>query len=127
MEIKNLIEKKLEKPNAPFSENVIPYFKKYPMRVLEINCGEYGYRASKWDSQYPSDIQPSLCLPHMHDFRMYWWPVEGLTILLNCDYEDSSWLTQFAHYLTNCCKACSVFTIVDGEETKFMNVEYFTT
>ncbi len=110
------------KIDAPFAELVVPYFKTHSNNeYLEIHCGANAYLHAERDAMYPKDVRPSLYLPHLHDFTMYWWPVEALTIVLNWKYKDTERQVSFANYLVNMCRAFSVWTSINGDEVKFMN------
>lgn len=111
----------MKKHSLPFSDAVTQYFKSNPNEYLDIHCGPKAYRESLWDSYYPDDVAPSLCLPYMHDFKMYWWPVRDLTSVLNWSYPDTSRQIEFANYLVHTCGALEVFTLIDGDLTKFMD------
>jgi len=112
----------MKKQILPFSDLVSQYFKHHPNEFLDIYCGPNVYRQSLWDSYYPDDVAPSLCLPHLHDYSMYWWPVENLTVVLNWSYANTSRQIQFARYLTHTCAALKVFTLINGVTTQFMNL-----
>ena len=110
------------KIDAPFSELVVPYFKTHSNNEhLEIHCGANAYLYAEWDAMYPKHVRPSLCLPHLHDFQLYWWPVADLRIFLIWKYKDTERQVSFANYLVNVCRAFCVWTSINGDEVKFMN------
>jgi len=111
----------MKKQSLPFSNAVTEYFKTHPKEYLDIHCGSDAQRESEWDAMYPEYVRPSLYLPHLHDYKAYWWPVANLTIILNWNYEDVERQIRFANYLTHVCKANCIFTLLDGIDTKFMD------
>ena len=112
------------KIDAPFSELVVPYFKTHSNNeYLDINCGDKAQLHAEWDAAYhiKHGDKPSLYLPHLHDFQLYWWPVADLTILLRWWYKDTKRQIDFANYLVNICRAKKVCTLLSGDFVKFQH------
>jgi hypothetical protein len=111
--------------SLPFAGLVSEYFQKYPNQYLEINCGLRAYRQSEL-SAYQLRVfggKPSLHLPHLSDFREFWWPVKNLTIVLYWAYDDATLLQiEFCNHLAKVCGANCVWTSVEGEATKFADL-----
>jgi len=117
----------MSKETLPYSNLVKSYFEKHPDKYLEIHCGVNAQRDSEWDAMYPANnnVKPSLCLPHLHDYSMYWWPVKDLTIILYWNYLDTNRQIEFSNYLVNVCLAVCVWTLIDDVYTKFMKPDLY--
>jgi len=119
-----------QKVDAPFSEVVVPYYKTHPDNMhLNIHHGPEGIKKAEQDANdYKAfGYTPSLCLPMGDKHKDFWWPVEGLTIVLNWNCEDVERQIEFANYLTHVCKANCVFTLIDDVSTKFMDASKLVT
>ena len=110
----------------PYADIVEQYFQKHPYEYLEIHCGPRAYRMAELDANQLrvfGDCKPSLYVPEYDDFESYWWPVINLKIVLRWHYGDQTLLQiKFCNYLAKACKAECVWTLLDGELTKFADL-----
>lgn len=105
----------------PYGKSVITWLANHPNDVINIYAGTDSFKKAADD--FYEGVKPSLCLPHPHDHREFFWPVNNIKIVLTWKDGTELDIANFANFLVYEAKALAVYTLLNNDVVKFTNLE----